>query len=103
ESVAICLFGPQSPASVDAAKKIAEQFDWTVTRDNYKAVANAFEEAAAALVLPIRDERRTPEEDAKRRDEMARRKNERNRKEAETAAAISDATAAISDATATEL
>lgn len=61
--------------------RIGEQFNWQVTRENYREVVAAFEAATKALVLPVIDKRSTPEERAEREAihaENARRDAERN-------------------------
>lgn len=76
---AIVLGRDKGPLRTDAAAHaIGEQFDWTVTKKNYKLVIEAFETATqqAASERPVRDERPTREERIKRDIESERRSSE---------------------------
>ncbi len=58
------IFGGTSDAAVAAGNKIAEQYAWTITRENCREIIKAFEAATAALEIAVVDKRVTPEQDA---------------------------------------
>lgn len=89
ESTMMAIFGPTSAACNAALEEIGERFEWTITRDNCREVEAAFLEAARTLEIPVKDERRTPEEAneqaARLREADAKREEEGRRHAAEVA------------------
>lgn len=61
---------------------VGEQFGWTITRKNYKQVIEAATEAAANIVLPIVDDRRSHDQERERIEANKRYEQERNEKAA---------------------
>lgn len=60
----VASMAPQSDDYHAAYDRLGEKYGWTITADNYKAIIADVVAATAALVLPVVDERRTPEADA---------------------------------------
>ncbi len=77
ELTAVC--GNPSDESLTALDTIGQQFDWTVTRENYGEIATALELATANLVLPVDDCREEAGEVAQRQAESASRRQEQDR------------------------
>lgn len=69
-------FGQMSAESAQALHSIGEQFQWTVTRENCRAIVSALESATSKLVLPTEDNRTTADE----REEMRRQRAEQEEK-----------------------
>lgn len=90
ESTPFC--GAVSEDCQTAMQQIGERFAWTVTRENYREVVAAFEAATKSLVLPVVDNRSTPEERAER--ERIRMENERQ--DAERKAAVESSKSSLS-------
>lgn len=62
------VWGGQRADSIKAAADVAAKFDWTVTRDNYQAIIDECVRQVAELRKnrPVKDTRRTPEQEAER-------------------------------------
>lgn len=78
------LWSPLSPVRPEAKAAeaaIGERFAWTITRENYAQVAEAFNKAAADLPLPTQDRRSTPEQIAERAARVAAQKAQDDERE----------------------
>lgn len=73
------IFGAERQSTIDARAEIGEQFEHTVTRENYKAIIDAIQLAIDSDPLPVVDTRTTAEERAEIA--TARIKDEETRKE----------------------
>ena len=60
----VAFMAPQSDDYHASYDRIGEKYGWVITSDNYKAIVADVLAATAALVLPVEDNRRTPEADA---------------------------------------
>lgn len=60
------IYGPIREEVAKALEAIAAKFDYTVTSENYRSIIEACASALAELekTRPVKDERKTPEEDA---------------------------------------
>ncbi len=82
DSYAVSTFGassdPANEAAIEAWDALGEQFNWSVSKKNLKAVRAAAEAAIekARAGRPVVDERRTPEADAEQRREQEERNAE---------------------------
>lgn len=77
------LTGGVSPACVQAQEAIGNSVDWTVTRENFKNIIAACEEAIKVIPIQVLDKRTTPEQQA---EEARKRAAWQEKKAAEDAA-----------------
>jgi hypothetical protein len=81
------VFGGQAnPGALRLFSEVCGPFDFTATAKNAAKLAEAIESARARIVLPIRDNRRSPDEESERRAAMIEAEAER-RAESESKAA----------------
>lgn len=69
--VVAMVTGKHSEAYLNAYDRLGEKYEWSITRENYRALLADIVAATAALVLPVDDHRITPEAAAKRDAENA--------------------------------
>lgn len=84
------LFGGVAEDFLEAYRAIGERFGWQITRENHKAIIEAYEAETKRLPLPEVDKRTTPEQITERDQKNDKIRDERDRKAAEKAAKVDE-------------
>lgn len=93
----VCGGDGPSARTLELLDAIGERFSWTVSRKNAAAIAKAYVDAIpeAEASRPVRDERRTPEEEAERAAQVAQIHAEREAEQSEHKAERAEVLAGI--------
>lgn len=72
-------FSAMPAEHAETLEAIGDEFEWTITRDNHKAILERLLEATDAIEIPVDDNRETPEEIAQRERKYAEQREEQKR------------------------